>query len=119
MSGKVHNIAYTKRLNEWLKEEEMRRALYEYVITGVTTNIPFHKAVLRDPHYLNGELSTHFIEDFDIMSSVKDVVELEKEKGATLASAIGADDHKIAPISAAVKTYVSGRENISFNKSSR
>lgn len=99
--------------------EKMRRALYEYIISGVTTNIPFHKAVLRDPHYLKGELSTHFIEDFDIMSSVKDVVEQEKEKGATLASAIGADDHKIAAISAAVRTYVSGRENISSNKSSR
>lgn len=97
--------------------EKMRRALYEYIIVGVTTNIPFHKAVLRDPHYIHGELSTHFIEDFNIMSGVAEVVEQEKEKGATLASAIGADDHKVAAISAAVRTYISGRESISSKKS--
>ncbi|MBW6518985.1 MAG: acetyl-CoA carboxylase biotin carboxylase subunit [ANME-2 cluster archaeon] len=96
--------------------EKMRRALYEYIIVGVTTNIPFHKAVLRNPHYINGELSTHFIEDFDIMSEVAKVVEQEKEKGVTLASAIGADDHKVAAISAAVKTYISGRESFSSSK---
>ncbi len=99
--------------------EKMRRALYEYIIMGVTTNIPFHKAVLRNPHYINAELSTHFIEDFDIMSGVAEVVEHEKEKGTTLASAIGADDHKVAAISAAVRTYISGRENISPNKSNK
>ena len=86
--------------------ERMRRALYEYIIVGVKTNIPFHKAVLRNPHFIKGELSTHFIEDFDIMPQVRDVVEQEKEKGDTLASAIGADDKKIAAISAAVRTYV-------------
>ena len=96
--------------------EKMRRALYEYIVMGVTTNIPFHKAVLRSPHYTNAELSTHFIEDFDIMSRVAEVVEQEKEKGTTLASAIGADDHKVAAISAAVRTYISGRENLSLNK---
>ena len=97
-------ISWGKNRNEAI--EKMRRALYEYIISGVTTNIPFHKAVLRNPHFLQGELSTHFIDDFDIMTQVQDVVDSEMEKGATLASAIGADDKRIAAISAAVRTYV-------------
>jgi pyruvate carboxylase subunit A len=97
-------ISWGKNRNEAI--EKMRRALYEYIISGVTTNIPFHKAVLRNPHFLQGELSTHFIDDFDIMTQVQDVVDSEMEKGATLASAIGADDKKIAAISAAVRMYV-------------
>ena len=90
--------------------ERMRRALYEYIIEGITTNISFHKAVLRNPHFIKGELSTHFIEDFDILTQVKDVVEQDKEKGATLASAIGTDNRKVAAISAAVGTYISVRK---------
>jgi hypothetical protein len=35
------------------------------------------------------------------------MVEQEKEKGATLASAISADDWKVAAITAAVQTYIS------------
>ena len=87
--------------------ERMRRALYEYVIIGVTTNIPFHKAVLGNPHFIRAELTTHFIDDFDIPAEVATVVEREKVKGATLASAISADDRKVAAITAAVQTYMS------------
>jgi pyruvate carboxylase subunit A len=41
--------------------ERMRRALYEYVIVGVKTNIPFHKAVMENKRFRSGELGTHFI----------------------------------------------------------
>ena len=41
--------------------ERMRRALFEYVIVGVKTNIPFHKAVMENEHFRSGELGTHFI----------------------------------------------------------
>ncbi len=92
--------------------ERMRRALYEYIIVGVTTNIPFHKAVLRNPHFMRAELSTHFIDDFGISEQVADVVEQEKEKGATLASALGVDDRKVAAITAAVRTYMDSSAQI-------
>lgn len=90
--------------------EKMLRALYEYIIVGVSINVPFHKAVLRNPHFINGELTTHFIEDFDVLTQVRAVVEGEKEKGVTLASAIGADDRKVAAITAAVKTYIANQD---------
>jgi len=39
-----------------------RRALAEFRIRGVSTNIPFLQAVLEDPDFLAGDLSTAFIE---------------------------------------------------------
>ena len=41
----------------------MKRALNEYRISGVTTNIEFHKTVLDHPEFIAGRLSTHFIDD--------------------------------------------------------
>ncbi len=84
----------------------MKRALYEYIIVGVTTNIPFHKAVMNNEHFIRGELTTHFIEDHNMIVEVEKVVEADKEKGATLASALGADDKKVATITAAVGAYM-------------
>ncbi|AIJ05461.1 acetyl-CoA carboxylase, biotin carboxylase [Methanocaldococcus bathoardescens] len=40
----------------------MKRALREYVIVGVTTNIPFHRAVLEEENFLKGNTSTHYVE---------------------------------------------------------
>jgi len=39
----------------------MERALREYIIGGLKTTIPFHRQILRDPHFLKGEFSTNFI----------------------------------------------------------
>ncbi len=40
-----------------------RRALAEYRIRGVRTNIPFLRAVLAEPGFVAGDLSTSFIEE--------------------------------------------------------
>jgi pyruvate carboxylase subunit A len=40
----------------------MQRALYEYVILGVASNIPFHQAVMENPRFRAGELETGFID---------------------------------------------------------
>ena len=40
----------------------MRRALFEYILVGIKSNIPFHKAVMGNPRFIKGELGTHFIE---------------------------------------------------------
>jgi acetyl-CoA carboxylase biotin carboxylase subunit len=42
----------------------MLRALDEYRIAGVTTNIDFHKTILRHPEFARGHLSTRFIESY-------------------------------------------------------
>ena len=41
---------------------KMKRALTEYVVTGIHTNIPFHLSLLDDPEYQKGEFDTGFIE---------------------------------------------------------
>jgi acetyl-CoA carboxylase biotin carboxylase subunit len=43
--------------------ERMKRALDEYRISGVVTNIEFHKTILDHPEFVAGRLSTHFIDD--------------------------------------------------------
>jgi pyruvate carboxylase subunit A len=40
----------------------MRRALYEYIIVGVKTNIILHKAIMENPNFMAGNLRTDFIE---------------------------------------------------------
>lgn len=42
----------------------MRWALDEYVVEGIKTTVPFHRAVLRDEEFLSGEFDTGFIERF-------------------------------------------------------
>ena len=48
-----------------------KRALWEYKIGGIKTNIPFHEVVLNHAQFLKGEYTTHFIEEHDILSEVK------------------------------------------------
>lgn len=100
------------KLCVWAKTRDvaiarMERALYEYVVVGVKTNIPFHKAVMRNPAFRRGDLTTAFIEDHKILESVEEVVKADAEKGATLASALQSKDKKVAAITAAVHAYVS------------
>jgi acetyl-CoA carboxylase biotin carboxylase subunit len=40
----------------------MRRALYEYKITGVKTNIKFLERIMDIPDFVGGKYNTHFIE---------------------------------------------------------
>jgi acetyl-CoA carboxylase biotin carboxylase subunit len=41
----------------------MRRALEEYRIIGVKTNIPFHQALLDSPRFMAGVFDTRFVEE--------------------------------------------------------
>ncbi|MEI7499583.1 MAG: acetyl-CoA carboxylase biotin carboxylase subunit [Bacteroidota bacterium] len=41
----------------------MRRALYEYKITGVKTSIKFLERIMDAPAFIEGKYNTHFIED--------------------------------------------------------
>jgi acetyl-CoA carboxylase, biotin carboxylase subunit len=41
----------------------MRRALHEYQIVGIGTNLPFHRLVMEHPAFLEGVYTTGFIEE--------------------------------------------------------
>ena len=88
----------------------MERALYEYIVTGVKTNINFHVAVLRNERFRRGDINTNFLKEESIMEEVKRVTEAEYEKGLSLASALGADTRRVAAISAAVGAYMTQHE---------
>lgn len=55
------------KLISWGKTREesisrMKRALYEYKITGVKTNIKFLEKIMDTPDFIEGKYNTHFIE---------------------------------------------------------
>ncbi|MBU2498120.1 MAG: acetyl-CoA carboxylase biotin carboxylase subunit [Proteobacteria bacterium] len=78
----------------------MRRALYEYVIVGIKTNIPFHKAVMENAHFVKGELETHFIDrEPTLLNDIRRIIEREKPLDKKL-SHLSEDKKRIAAISA-------------------
>jgi len=91
-------IAWGRDRNEAIAR--MRRALYEYIILGVKTNIPFHKAVMENHRFVKGELSTHFIEsETTLLEDMKNIIEREKPLEERL-SQIFDEKKKIAAIAA-------------------
>jgi acetyl-CoA carboxylase biotin carboxylase subunit len=58
MIGKL--ITYGKDRREAM--DKMSRALSEYLITGIKTNISFQQAILQDPNFRRGVYTTNFIE---------------------------------------------------------
>jgi len=49
-----------------------RRALAEFRIRGIRTNIPFLQAVLDDPEFVRGEVSTSFIDERPALLEAKE-----------------------------------------------
>ena len=60
MIGKVITYGRTRKI----AMDRMYRALSEYLIRGIDTNVDFLKAVLMDPAFRQGEATTSFIEEF-------------------------------------------------------
>jgi len=53
----------------------MKRALYEYIIEGIETSIPFHMAVLEDEEFAKGNIHTRFVEERRILEKVAKIAE--------------------------------------------
>jgi acetyl-CoA carboxylase biotin carboxylase subunit len=50
--------------NRNLALDRMYRALSEYLIRGVKTTIPFHRAIVQDPEFRAGHITTKYVEEF-------------------------------------------------------
>ncbi len=72
----------------------MKRALNEYVVTGVKTSIPFHIRVMNNRHFLEGNFDTNFIEK----------VFFQEEKQREL------PHYEVAVIAAAIQLYLDERK---------
>jgi acetyl-CoA/propionyl-CoA carboxylase len=60
----------------------MKNALDEFMIEGINTTIPLYKTIMNDPNFINGELSTDYLERFKILNKMN-----EDAKGAAKKSA--------------------------------
>ena len=81
--------------------ERMKRALYEYVISGVKTNIAFHLAVMKSPRYVEGALHTGFIDrETGLFDDIRQILEQGNFLGEKLPKPLS-EKKKIAAIAAA------------------
>jgi acetyl-CoA/propionyl-CoA carboxylase len=49
----------------------MRNALDEFVIEGINTTIPLYKTIMNDEHFINGDLSTDYLDRYSIIEKMK------------------------------------------------
>lgn len=92
-------LAWGRDRNEAV--ERMRRALYEYVISGIKTNISFHLAVLENERFLNGEINTHFIAQETSLGEEMERISNEEETLAEKLPSSDGDKKKIVAMAAA------------------
>ena len=69
----------------------MRRALREYEVRGIKTNLPFHQWILRHPRFMAGDFNIGFIDDEYRLTRKE---ELYPHKDIALASATIAALHR-------------------------
>ena len=116
----------------------LRRALYEYIIIGIKTNIPFHEAVVNNEHFFDGDLSTDFIEEYGIQKDVEKILESDisklkefalifvKERNNSSTSDVPNESivdtktssEEIATISAAISMYLESERRYSYRPQS-
>ena len=95
----------------------MKRALSEYIILGVKTTIPFHKAIMRNPNFISGDLNTHFIDlhkkgiEHEMENVIAEDLEIVNKMKSTFMPG-----KKIAAISAAVGSYQNAVKNQQIQK---
>ena len=66
----------------------MRRALEEYKIVGVITNIPFHQNILTQARFIAGNFDTRFVEERFSMEKAEESKETFPEIAAIIAALI-------------------------------
>jgi pyruvate carboxylase subunit A len=76
-----------------------RRALFEYWIGGITSNIPFHAALLEDSDFLAGRLTTEYIANHPQL-----LVRAQawRERQAEAMSQLGSNSRRLAAMAAAL-----------------
>lgn len=85
----------------------MKRALNEYIVVGVPTTIPFHKALMLNENFKNANLHTGFIEEnkLDLRADIERIVKEDEDRIAEL-KATFLPSKKVAAIATSVNTYM-------------
>jgi pyruvate carboxylase subunit A len=63
--------------------ERTKRALWEYQISGVRHNIPFHHVVMNNKEWISGKYDTSFIPRYNILDKVVEYVKEKKAESST------------------------------------
>jgi acetyl-CoA carboxylase biotin carboxylase subunit len=66
----------------------MRRALEEYRILGVHTNIPFHQRLMDSHRFMAGQFDTRFVEERFSLENAQESVETHPEIAAIIAAVV-------------------------------
>jgi acetyl-CoA carboxylase, biotin carboxylase subunit len=77
----------------------MRRALEEYRIVGVRTNIPFHQTLMDSHRFMGGQFDTRFVEERFLLKGTAELVDKNAEIAAILAALVA---HRQAELSAQI-----------------
>jgi acetyl-CoA carboxylase, biotin carboxylase subunit len=77
----------------------MRRALEEYRIVGVRTNIPFHQTLMDSHRFMGGQFDTRFVEERFSMDGSSETKDSNTEIAAILATLVA---HKQTELSAQI-----------------
>ena len=85
----------------------MKRALNEFIVVGVPTTIPFHKALMKNKNFQEANLHTSFIEENkqDLIMEIERVVKEDEARISELNSTF-LPSKKVAAISTSVNTYM-------------
>ena len=88
----VHYDPMVAKLTVWGEDREhaigrMRRALSEYVVAGIVTNIAFHEEILTHPDFISGDYDTEFIPNLmREREAAQDTLRLPAELAAVIAA---------------------------------
>ena len=66
----------------------MRRALEEYRVVGVRTNIPFHQRLMDSHRFMGGQFDTRFVEERFSMDAADNSREDQSEIAAIIATLV-------------------------------
>ncbi|MFA5721735.1 MAG: acetyl-CoA carboxylase biotin carboxylase subunit, partial [Aliarcobacter sp.] len=63
------------KLIVWGRDREkainiMKRALNEFEVTGIKTNIPFHQKMMLNKDFINNNYDTKYLEDYKGLDSI-------------------------------------------------
>ncbi len=92
-----HYDPQISKLSVWAPTRElalhrMSRALGEYVVTGIRTNLAFHQKLMRHPDFVAGRYDTGFIERHK--AALLGYAEVREDDEAALAAAIALAVHR-------------------------
>ena len=67
-----------------------RNALAEFTIEGINTTIPLHKTMIEEPNFIKGDLSTDYLDRFNLMDKMHENAKKRTQKlsSAALAAAL-------------------------------